>query len=79
MSCAIGHRHSLDPVLPWHRLAAVAPIQPLSWDLPYAVGVALQRKKKISFMCTYFFFQEYFKELIGEFYRDSKSHFNRLV
>ena len=24
-----------------HKLAASAPIQPLSWELPYVVGVAL--------------------------------------
>ena len=29
-----------------YRLAAVAPIQPLTWELPYAVGVALKEKKK---------------------------------
>ena len=26
----------------WLRLAAVAPIQPLAWEPPYAVGVALK-------------------------------------
>ena len=31
----------------WHRMAAKAPIQPLAWELPYAVGVALKRKKKV--------------------------------
>ena len=30
----------------WCRLAAVALIQPLAWEIPYAVGVALKRKKK---------------------------------
>ena len=30
----------------WHRLAGVAPIQPLAWESPCAVGVALKRKKK---------------------------------
>jgi len=37
-----------DPVLLWLwcRLAAVAPIQPLAWEPPYAVGVALKSKKK---------------------------------
>ena len=27
-------------------VAAVAPTQPLAWDLLYAAGVALKRKKK---------------------------------
>ena len=37
-----------DSVLPWlwHRLAAVAPIQPLAWELPYAADAALKRKIK---------------------------------
>ena len=30
----------------WHRLAATAPIQPLAWELPYAAGVAVKKKKK---------------------------------
>ena len=37
-----------DPELPWlwHRLAAVAPIQPLAWELPYATRVTLKRKEQ---------------------------------
>ena len=46
LSCAIGHRHSLDPALLWHTLAAVAPIRSLAWEFPYAAGVALKSKKK---------------------------------
>ena len=30
MSCGIGHRHTLDPKLPWCRLTAAAPIRPLA-------------------------------------------------
>ena len=30
----------------WHRLAATALIQPLAWELPYAVGAALEKTKK---------------------------------
>ena len=26
----------------WYRLAAVAPIRPLAWKFPYAVGAALK-------------------------------------
>ena len=38
----------MDPVLHWlrYRLAAAAPIRPLAWELPNAVGVALKRLKK---------------------------------
>ena len=47
MSCGAGHSHSSDPPLLWllHRLAGAAPIQPLAWELPYAVGAALKRLK----------------------------------
>ena len=31
---------------PWHRLEATALIQPLAWEFPYAVGVALKRQKQ---------------------------------
>ena len=36
-----------DPVLPWLwcRPAAVAPIGPRAWEFPYAIGMALKRKK----------------------------------
>ena len=30
----------------WCRLAAVAPIRPLAWELLYAMGVALKKQKK---------------------------------
>ena len=47
VSCGIGHRCGLDPMLLWlwHRLAATAPIGPLVWEPPYAEGVALKRQK----------------------------------
>ena len=47
MNCGVGHRHSSDLVLLWlwHRLAAVALIRPVAWEIPYAVGVALKRQK----------------------------------
>ena len=47
MGYGVGCRRGLDPALLWlwYRLAAVAPIQPLTWELPYASGAALERKK----------------------------------
>ena len=47
VSCGIGLRRGLDLVLLWLwcRLAAVAPIRPLAWKPPYAVGVALKRQQ----------------------------------
>ena len=37
-----------DPALLWLwcRLAAAAPIQPLAWEPPYAVGAVLKKKKE---------------------------------
>ena len=37
-----------DPVLPWlwYMPAATALIQPLAWEPPYAMGIALKRPKK---------------------------------
>ena len=48
MSCGVGLRRSSDPTLLWLwcRLVATAPIGPLAWELPYAVGAALKRQKK---------------------------------
>ena len=48
MSCGVGCRPGLDPVLLWlwRRPVATAPISPLAWEPPYAAGVALKRKKK---------------------------------
>ena len=42
----------------WHRLAAAAAIQPLAWELPYDLGVALKKKKKKVSCQTYFKNQE---------------------
>ena len=48
MSCGVGYRQGLDPVLLWLWLgpAAAAAICPLAWELPYAVGAALKSKSK---------------------------------
>ena len=44
VSCGVGCRHSSDCLLVWlrRRPAATAPIQPLAWEPPYAMGVALK-------------------------------------
>ena len=48
MSYGASGRRGLDLVLLWlwYRLAAVAPIGPLAWELPYAAPVVLKSKKK---------------------------------
>ena len=49
MSCSIGCRRGSDPTLLWLRLclwlAAVAPIRPCGWELPYAASAALKGKQ----------------------------------
>ena len=48
MSCGVGRRRSSDPELLWlwRRLAATAPVRPLAWEPPYAVGAAQEMAKK---------------------------------
>ena len=48
MSCGVGHRCSLDPALLWlwYRLVATALIRLLTWEPPYASGVALEKTKQ---------------------------------
>ena len=43
LNCVV-HRHGSDSTLLWlwHRLAAIAQIRPLAWELPYASGMALR-------------------------------------
>ena len=47
VSCGVGPRRGLDPLLLWlcWRPAALAPIHPLAWEPPYAMGAALKRQK----------------------------------
>ena len=47
VSCSVGYRLGLDLALLWHRhrLATIAPIRPLAWELPCAVSAALKRQK----------------------------------
>ena len=48
MSCGVGGRHGLDPTLLWlwFRSVATAPIGPLAWEPPYAVGAAQEKAKR---------------------------------
>ena len=48
MSCGVGLRHGLDPVLLglWCGLAAIAPVQPLAWEPAYAMVRPQKDKKK---------------------------------
>ena len=49
VSCGVICRCSLDPTLLlwlWPRLAAVALIRLVVWELPYTLGAALKKEKK---------------------------------
>ena len=48
MSCGVGGRLGLDPKLLWLwcRPVTTAPIRPLAWEPPYAVGAALEKAKR---------------------------------
>jgi len=48
MSCGVGCRHGLDPTSLWFwcRPAAIAPIRPLAWEPPYAMGAAQEMAKR---------------------------------
>ena len=48
VSCVVGCRQGLDPVLLWLwcRSSAVALIGPLAWEPQCAMGVALKKVKK---------------------------------
>ena len=48
MSCGVGHRRGSDLALLWlwHRPVAAAPIGPLAWETPYAMGVAQEKAKE---------------------------------
>ena len=56
MSCGVGCRCNLDPLLLWLwcRLAAAALIGPIAWEIPYASGAALKSKikREIRFVVT---------------------------
>ena len=48
MSCGVDYRCGLDPMLLWLWCGptAVAPIRPLAWEPPHAMGAALKRPKE---------------------------------
>ena len=47
MSCGVGGRRGLDLawLWLWCRLAPVAPIRLLAWELPYALSAAVKSKQ----------------------------------
>ena len=57
MSCGVGRRRGWDPALLWLWCmpAAAAQIQPLAWEPPYAVEVALELAKRQQNKTKHFF------------------------
>ena len=47
VNCGVGCRRGSVPKLLglWRRLASIAQIRPPAWELPYAAGAALKKKK----------------------------------
>ena len=58
MSCGVGHRRGSDLawLWLWRRPAAVALIRPLAWELTYAAGVVLKKKKRKKEKNRYFLY-----------------------
>ena len=56
MSYGVGLRGSSDLALLWLwcRPSAAAPIGPLAWEPPYAVGAALKQNKQNFFLKQYY-------------------------
>ena len=54
MSCDVGRKCNWDPTLLWlrYKLAAIALIQPLTCEFPYAMDVAIKRKEKKKKNCS---------------------------
>ena len=48
VSCGVGCRRGSDLMWLWlwHRPVATAPIRPLAWEPPYAMGAALEVAKR---------------------------------
>ena len=49
MSYGEGCRCGSDPMLLWLWRRPAAPVGPLAWELPYAIRLALESKKKKSY------------------------------
>jgi len=48
VSCGVGCRRGSDPALLWlwRRPVATAPIRPLAWEPPYAMGSGPRKRQK---------------------------------
>ena len=76
LELCVGHRWGSDPAMLWlwHQPAATAPIRPLAWEPPYAVGVALKRQKKRHILSSTIFSYNSWKNHSKMARREWKAH-----
>ena len=69
MSYGVGLRHNSDPawLWLWHRPVATAPIRPLAWEPPYAMGVAPGKRQKDKKKRNYYECLRAYLNIIDEF------------
>ena len=60
MSCSVVGISGSDLEWLWYRPAAAAPIQPLGWEPPHAMGVAIKRPKNLKLKWVKFLMSELF-------------------
>ena len=53
----------------WHRLAAIAPVQPLAWEPPHAADAALKDKTNKQMLEKYFS-KAYWSSLVVQWFKD---------
>ena len=71
----IWHFHEL-----WCKLAAVVPIQPLAWELPYAVPATLKEKKKKDLKIWKITNNEgYFLMIRGQLFKKTLKNVNKIL
>ena len=77
-SCGVGCRCGSDPALLWLwcSLVATAPIGPLAWESPYAVGVAPEKAKRPN-IYIYIYIKQNSKAQNGHPY--IKCYFNKFI
>ena len=82
VSCGVGRRRGSDPALLWlwRRPVATAPIRPLTWEPPYAVGAALEiaksqkTKKKHSLLFSINHYHEFCRGVCSFIHLAKKFH-----
>ena len=71
-SCGIGCGCSSDPALLWLWCRSEALIWSLAWELSYAAGAAMKRKKKCQIFYIYYFKKKYLPPNLTYNFKDGK-------